>query len=364
MTPETSGGIPTVMKAISDGLRHQFHFNFLISSNLGATLFQDHLGVCVTTVRNMGHFMSTPIAPTFPFHLRALEGSHDLIVVHAPFPLADLAGLLGAFRRTPLIVHWHSDIVRQVNFEKVYRRSLRSTLMRARAVIVAGEKLIEASQILKEFEEKCEIIPFGVDAKYWSDLSPEDYKVAKGLQRSSPRLILAVGRLVPYKGFSTLVEAMNHIDGELWIVGKGPLEEVLRAQIGSGSAKGRIRLLGELSRSELRRLYHVARLLCLPSISNAEAFGLVQLEAMSAGAPVVNTALETMVPLVAREMREGLTVAPGDVGALTAAINRLLGDSNLRDRLGQASRVRAASTFAENLFLERVGSLYEKVIGG
>ena len=154
--------------------------------------------------------------------------------------------------------------------------------------------------------------------------------------------MLAVGRLVYYKGFDVLVRAMRLVDGRLVIVGEGPLEATLRAQAAAEGVSDKVTLLGEVQNADVAPFFAAADVFVLPSIARSEAFGIVQLEAMASGTPVVNTSLDSGVPWVSPHEVTGLTVPPNDPHALGVALERLLGDARLRERLGAtAARARA-----------------------
>lgn len=360
--PETAGGVLTVMDDLADGLAGEFCSTFLVASNRPHLFAGGGRSAAVSTVRHLGYFMSLPLAPTYPLRLMRAARAHDLVALHAPFPLADLAGLAGTFDRTPLVVHWHSEIVRQTGFRMLYERPMRSMLASARRIIVSAGTLIDTSPFLRPHQGKCVVAPFGVDHAYWNALGAEDRAAVAATRERHPRLVLAVGRLVSYKGFHVLIDAMRAIDGELWIVGTGPLQSFLEERIGEAGAGGKVRLLGALPDAELRRLYHAARLLAVPSVSAAETFGIVQIEAMACGLPVVNTALPTGVPEVARDGSEALTVPPENSAALAGAINRLLDDEELARRLGRAASARVAAAFRRADFLETVAAAYRDAI--
>ena len=120
-------------------------------------------------------------------------------------------------------------------------------------------------------------------------------------------------------------------------------------------------LLGGLSDDEITAHYHACDVFVLPSVANTEGFGLVQLEAMACGKPVVNTNLPTGVPYVSVDGETGITVPPGDSLAIAAAVNRLLGDPDLRRRLGENGRRRVENGFTRQRMVEKVLDLYRRL---
>jgi rhamnosyl/mannosyltransferase len=105
---------------------------------------------------------------------------------------------------------------------------------------------------------------------------------------------------------------------------------------------------------------HACALLVLPSVTRAEAFGYVQLEAMAAGKPVVSTDVPSGVSWVNQHERTGLVVPARDAGALGAALERLMGDAALRARFGAAGRARVEDEFTLGRLRERLRLLYEE----
>jgi rhamnosyl/mannosyltransferase len=116
---------------------------------------------------------------------------------------------------------------------------------------------------------------------------------------------------------------------------------------------------GEINNAGVTPYYHAADLFALASVARSEAFGIVQIEAMAAGLPVVNTGLDSGVPFVSLDGETGLTVPPGDPQALAAAMNRLLDDDALRQSLGQAGVRRARQEFSLDTMLRRTLEVYQ-----
>ena len=129
--------------------------------------------------------------------------------------------------------------------------------------------------------------------------------------------------------------------GTLLLAGEGPLEEEIRHRAADRAVLDRVHVLGRVPDADLPAYYAAADIVALPSIARTETFGVVQLEAMAAGRPVVSTNLPTGVPWVNQDGVSGLIVPPGDVQALAAAIARLAADADLRRRLGAGALARA-----------------------
>jgi rhamnosyl/mannosyltransferase len=153
-----------------------------------------------------------------------------------------------------------------------------------------------------------------------------------------------VGRLVPYKGLDTLVRAADRIPCRIALIGTGPLEASLREEIARRGLSDRVLLLGRVD--DLRPYYLGCEFFVLPSVSTLEGFGIVQIEAMALGKPVVSSDLPSGVTYVNRDGETGLTFRVRDDAGFAAACNRLLSDDGLRERLGSAARRRTEEKFS------------------
>jgi glycosyltransferase involved in cell wall biosynthesis len=360
--PDVTGGIPEAIAYIAQGMSPRHQSSLLVARDRGWGRRFRFEGISVEAVTSFGTVMSSPLAPSFPLLLGKRARRATVVALHHPFPLNDLGVAISLPKRTPLVVHWHTKIVGKRPFAAVLRPILLHTLARAQRIIVPHPTLIRNSPFLTRYADKCEVIPFGVHVDYWGALNDDQRRKTAELRARHPRLVLATGRLVPYKGFHVLIEALRQVDATVIIVGEGPLGRDLQRTADRLGVSDRVVLAGGLSRDDLKVHLHAARMLAFPSVSAAEAFGIIQIEAMAAGLPVINTDLPTGVPDVARDGREGLTVPPGDPAALAAAIGRLLDDQELAQRLGSSGRNRVAAEYRAEVYVRRIERVYETAI--
>ena len=161
---------------------------------------------------------------------------------------------------------------------------------------------------------------------------------------------MSLGRLVGYKGYDVLIRAMQTVDGHCTIIGEGPLLADLQQLTTDLGVSGRVRFAGRLPRDEIKRLFHTAQVFAFPSVTEAEAFGIAQIEAMAAGLPIVNTHLATTVPLVARHDQEALTVDAERPAGIVAGIE----PASRRAGVGRKARRSGKATGDERIRPDRL----------
>ncbi len=355
------GGVERVVQDIAEGLKDKVDMKVLVCQQKGKGGKEIINGVEVFRASSLGIYFSMPVSFNFPFLLKRLGKDMDILHFHMPFPLGDISYLLMK-PQGKLVVWWHSDIIKQKNLLRLYKPFLIRFLRKADKIIVATPNHIESSVFLKDFRDKCEVIPFGIDIARFRLNDKMREKVESIRDKYGPKIILFIGRLIYYKGVEYMIRAMKRVDARLLIVGDGPLRDSLINLVTKLGIEDKIVFLRKIDDEEIAIYYHACDIFVLPSIANSEAFGIVQLEAMACGKPVVSTNLPTGVPFVNSHEKTGLIVPPKDSEAMAQAINRLLNNSDLREIYGQYSKQRVEKEFTKELMIRRILTVYEKLL--
>lgn len=381
------GGIEKVVQQIAEGLNDQTDMKVLVCQDKGIGLKEKINNVKVYRSPSLGLWGNLPFPYRFSSDLKKLSKDRDIIHVHMPFPFADMACLLSGYKGK-IIVWWHSDIVRQKKLMKFYRPIMKQFLKRADKIIVATEGHIKGSAELRGFREKCVIVPFGVDREVekaadqyvklnssqydtrsddiLGSINIEENQISNTKQKEELIRFLFVGRLVYYKGCKHLLEAFSNLRGkvELNIVGTGPLEDELKEMAIRLGIKSKVHFHGSVTDDELYKCYEKCDVFVLPSIEKSEAFGLVQLEAMIYGKPVINTWLPSGVPYVSIHKETGLTVKPKNISELEKAMRWMQYHPLERQEMGQKARKRVKEVYNMDYMLDKVMEVYEEVESG
>ena len=355
------GGMEKVVRDINIGLKENVNMKVLTCQVKGKGNKEIIDGIEVFRAGSIGTYFSVPISFTFPFLLKKLSKDRDILHFHLPFPLSVMSYLL-VKPRGKIIVWWHSDILKPKSLYKLYKPFLKRFLNKVDKIIVATPYHIKNSDILKDFEDKCEVVPYGIDVEQFNFTDGIKDKVEKIRREYGPKIILFVGRLIYYKGLEYLIQAMKGVDAKLLIIGEGYLKENLQKLVDKLKIENKVFFLGRVGNSGIVAYYYACDIFVLPSIEKTEAFGLVQLEAMACGKSVVNTNLPTGVPYVSQSKITGLTVPPKDAKALAGAINALLNDEYIKKKYGENGRKRVEKEFTVKTMTKKVLNLYQKLV--
>jgi glycosyltransferase involved in cell wall biosynthesis len=355
--PPHPGGIESHLQTLCEELSKSIEVEVLVASDRWRSERSTQGGVDVVRLATALMLHGTPIVPSMARAMR--RARPDVVHLHFPNPMAAVACLMSRLD-VPIVITWHSDVVRQRRAAAVFAPLLAVLLRRCAAIIVASPSHIDSSPVLRAYRDLCRLIPFGIRTEAFEH--PDAARAAELRRRYGERIVLGVGRLIYSKGFEHLVRAMAEVPGTLLLAGDGPLRGALEAEARRLGIAERVVLMGRVSDAELRACYHACDVFALPSVARSEAFGIVQLEAMACGRPVVNTRLESAVPYVSLDGLTGLTVPPGDPVALAAALRTLLDDPARRGAMGAAARRRVREEFSVEPMTHRTLELYREIV--
>jgi rhamnosyl/mannosyltransferase len=357
--PPHMGGIETHLETLCPLLQKEIpDLRVAVASDHASSSDEVSNGVRVQRTATWFHLAGAPICPSLINFIKRAQP--NLIHIHWPNPFAVLA-LLASGYRGKLVMTYHSDVVRQRTWANFFAPFLNRVLSLCDAIIVTSPDYLSSSSVLRPYRDKCKVIPYGIDTQ-WLSIDSTTVEAEEIRNRFSGAIVLAVGRLIYYKGFEFLVEAMQEVGAHALIIGDGPLRTQLEQLAARAGARDKVHFLGEIKNEDTRPYFQACDLFVLPSIARSEAFGIVQLEAMACGKPVVNTGLDSGVPFVSRDGETGFTVTPRDAHGLAVAINQLLADEELRGRFGEAGRRRVEAEFTAGRMVERTLALYREIM--
>lgn len=362
------GGIETTITTLSEGLVNNYSADVeaLVCNHKKTTedIEKNIKGVNVHYLPTYGFVSSLPLSPNYPTSLLKLNG--DILHIHQPFPLADLT--LEFFPKlkknfSKIVTSWHCDITRQKWALPFYGKYIHKFLTMVDKIIVSNPYLIENSEFLPDYKNKCEVIPIGINLE-WAKINSKEVNYYNHFQNETKNsVILFVGRLVVYKGIEYLIRAMQVVkNSSLVIIGSGPLEKNLKNLIDELNLNSRITIIPEVDDNTLQNYYKTCDLFVLPSINKTEAYGIVQIEAMACGKPVVCTALGTGTTYLNIHNFTGLVVPPSDSKSLAKAINKILGDNELKTTFGTNGKERALAEFTSDKMVKSTYELYEELL--
>lgn len=360
--PPSFGGIEKVNYDIVEGLNAEgIQTDVLCSNHTKGNVFTNNF-YKIYRVHTLKVVASTPLSYSFVSTLKKIQNEYDIIHIHLPNPMANLAVFLTR-PKAKIILHWHSDIIKQRKLMILYKPLLDWLLRKATSIVVTSPTYVEGSSTLKKYKDKITCIPIGVDGNELTikrsvfDNLKEIYKDKK--------IIFTLGRLVYYKGFEYLIEASKSLpdDTIILIAGIGELKDKLQKQIHSYNLEDKVKLLGKIPFEELGAYYQLCDIFCLPSTERSEAFGVVQIEAMAFGKPVISTSIKgSGVDWVNLNNVSGIIVPPKDANKLAEAIIELLTDEKKYQQLSIGSRKRYEEVFTKEKMVEEFEKLYLKMV--
>ncbi len=328
--------------------------------------------ITIVRVRTFGRFLYAPVSPGFGRVLEQAARAYRPDIVHAHMPNLSAFWMLRSrsLAQVPWVVHWHADVGIDATKPtlafayRAYRMVEQSILRRAARVIVTSPPYLQASEPLRPWHSKCTVIPLGLDATHLTRTDVDEPPSSPFSSRAALKLLF-VGRLSAYKGLEYLIEAVAAAqDVELVIAGEGDELQRVEALVRRLGVKSKIKLLGRVDDGLKVKLFQQADVVCLPSINRHEAFGLVLLEAMACGVPVIATRVPgSGMQWVVNDGRTGWLVEPHDSAAIAKLLEELVADSRLLRRAGRAAKQDFSTRFDIGAVAENVIRLYHSISG-
>lgn len=340
------GGVELVSELISRAYQMNGHQVYVAAFGDKTCQREGPWGEIILEFKKLFVFMQAPFNLLVLFKLIPFIGKNGIteIIVHLPNPLMhEVAKFLRFFfrKRIHLKCVFHCDVVGKGPLGKIYNCYFKHQMKIYDEIIVSSPNLIQSSPVLSTLKDSCfSVIPF-------CTLGEQHFE----RKRKFNGHILAIGRLVPYKGFDFLIKAINKSPYRLTIIGEGPCYEELSALAGPN-----VQLLGKVSEEHKRGLMAECSCMVLSSVSNAEAYGMVIAEAFECGTPVIASNLPTGVTYLVQNQVTGLVFDIGNEEQLLACLARLEREDGLLQELSLKSREFYLSQLSFEKFAGRVAA--------
>lgn len=315
-----------------------------------------------------GYFLklsSQAISATYGRELRKVmdEFKPNIVILHYPNPFVTHYLLKYKNRDFKLFVYWHLDITKQKFLKHLFRKQNLDLINRADRILGATPKHVDESAFTPWFGNKKYILPYMIDENNLV-ISDEEKEAGRRIREKHEGKILGffIGRHVPYKGLTYLIKASKELKDEnihFFIAGSGELTDSLKEE---AKTDQKIEFLGRISDSERRAYLYACDIVCFPSITRNEGFGLALAEGMYYGHPAVTFTIPgSGVNYVNLDGITGIECKNRDYEAYARALKKLIDDTALRKQYGESARQRVLDHFTSNGFSRNLRSLIDEL---
>ncbi len=357
--PDTIGGVEQVINQLvrnTMSLRVTHEVISLTPIKTEKTVMVD--GHLVHRCRSNFEIASTPFSLSAFFRFKELAKEADIIHYHFPYPFADILYLVSGINK-PTVVSYHSDIIRQKYWLKLYRPLRDYFLSRSDHIVVASPNYLKSSAVLSHLKHKISLIPYGLDKSTYP--SPSSERLNFWQEKFGPRFFLFVGVLRYYKGLHILIEAARNTEYPIVIAGAGPIEQELKEQATKHGVKN-IHFTGFVSNEDKAGLLELCYAFVFPSHLRSEAFGISLLEGAMYGKPLISCEIGTGTSYINIDQETGLVVMPDEPKALREAMDYLWNNSWEAQAMGKRAEERYRKLFTAKQMAKAYFSLYEKLL--
>jgi len=357
--PDTVGGIEQVIFQLCEsGVRHGVDGQVL-------TLSADPTPSVVRLGQHEVHrakldiqFASTGFSKSVFKQFRELAAEADVINYHFPWPFMDVVHFASAVNK-PMVVSYHSDIIRQKHLLKLYRPLMQRFLAKADRIVAASPNYLHTSDVLQQFQGKTHVIPYGLNKAGYPQ--PDAERMNRWRQQLGDKFFLFVGVMRYYKGLHILLDALKDVNYPVVIVGAGPLEQELHAQAAALGLRN-IHFLGRVSDEDKVALLQLSYAIVFPSHLRSEAFGISLLEGAMYGKPMISSEIGTGTSYINIHNETGLVVPPSHPQAFREAMRTLWENPARAAEMGIKAEARYRQLFTAEEMGRKWTALYQELL--
>ncbi len=339
--PPNWGGIETVTYNLAVGLTNQGNANTVVAFGDSNTTEILSVSGNIAEIHSSKHvkILHAPISIGYFLNFKRLSTECDVVVVHLPNPFAIISLMLSGYK-DKVVLYWHSDIINKGLIGWLIRPLELWVISRADVVVAPTNAHLQFSRHASLLQSKGKVVPYPIDARLVT-IANLHINLPRTLVGKKEIRVLAIGRLVEYKGLEYLVRAIpfllnkHHIRVD--VLGDGPLKAYLLALISELGLEQSVLLHGAVTEDVRDNYLSHADIFCFPSITKQEMYGMVQLEAMAYGLPIISTdILGSGSAELTRMTGAGIVISPCSSDEIGFAIERLIDDPKLYSVLSDA----------------------------
>ncbi|MGJ0190929.1 glycosyltransferase [Pantoea sp. RRHST58] len=357
--PDSYGGIEQVIYQLTEGNDASDIQSAVLSLSLdpnnNSVEFSHSESVKAKELINIA---STPFSLDALSKFRHMAAQADIIHYHFPYPFMDMVHFMSGVRK-PTVVSYHSDILKQKYWLKLYQPLMKRFLGSVTHIVATSPNYFATSPVLQAFRDKVSVIPIGIDPEPY--LLIDEQRLLSWQEKLPPRFFLFIGALRYYKGLDTLLEAMRSDNMPVVIMGSGPNEAHLKRRAEQAGIT-HIHFLGPLANEDKCALLKLSYGIVFPSHLRTEAFGITLLEGALFGKPLITCEIGTGTTFINLHQQTGLAIPPSDPPALREAMRSLWDNPALAASYGAAAQRRFYALFTAKKMTQQFDALYRSML--
>lgn len=339
--PPNWGGIESVTYNLAIGLTQLGEVNAVIAYGESNSTEKLSVGDKIAKIYSSKHvkFFRAPISIHYYLDFKSLVANYDVVIVHLPNPFGVISLMLSGYKGK-VVLYWHSDIVNKGVLGWLLKPLEYWVISRAEVVIAPTKAHLQFSRFASLLQKKGKVVPYPINPSLLA-VADLHRKLQRTLIEKNEIRILAIGRLVEYKGLEYLIRAIPSLLRKRRIIvdilGDGPLRESLLSLIVQLGLEQFVILHGAVSEVERNNYLSIADIFCFPSITKQEMYGIVQIEAMAYGLPIISTNIPgSGSPELIRMTGAGITIQPCSAEQIELAVMRLIEEPELYSLLSNS----------------------------